>query len=318
MGEHEWLTSEDPAAMLRYLKEEFVGYPFIPYPEKGEQRWVPRQQPLISDRQKRMWVFAMRSEESLARQKEGRLPVRWFDTELTDLAELDGCAMNWASGTDSRIWVPMAYRAHLLREIVGNPFRPVRLGFQCERCCGTGIQAAGLWNCATGKRDSEPGVCTSCSGLGQLCSWLTPTVKQLAQAIYDGKKCDSCECERGWIEDTGGVTPWGEPIEEWFPCPACNGTGRLDCWDDMPILADALEESGCTDEEILHHCRGEERCPADCQKTSPSGKYCHYEDAGPYESKWHKCQTCKATGWIPLRGPHVRGCWVVDLILGHE
>jgi hypothetical protein len=39
----------------------------------------------------------------------------------------------------------------------------------------------------------------------------------------------------------------------------------------MPILADALEDAGCGDEEVLAHCRGP--------------------------------------------GPHVRGCWVVDLVL---
>jgi len=43
-------------------------------------------------------------------------------------------------------------------------------------------------------------------------------------------------------------------------------------FDRMPILADALEEAGCTDSNILDHCRGP--------------------------------------------GPHVRGCWVVDLLLG--
>jgi hypothetical protein len=42
----------------------------------------------------------------------------------------------------------------------------------------------------------------------------------------------------------------------------------------MPILADALQDAGCADENILSHCRGP--------------------------------------------GPHVRGCWVVDLILGKE
>jgi hypothetical protein len=42
----------------------------------------------------------------------------------------------------------------------------------------------------------------------------------------------------------------------------------------LPILADALEDAGCTDSEILDHCRG--------------------------------------------RGPHVRGCWVVDLLLSKE
>lgn len=45
-------------------------------------------------------------------------------------------------------------------------------------------------------------------------------------------------------------------------------------FDCLPILADALEESGCTDTDVLNHCR----------------------------------QT----------GEHVRGCWVVDLILGKE
>jgi hypothetical protein len=42
----------------------------------------------------------------------------------------------------------------------------------------------------------------------------------------------------------------------------------------MPILADALQEAGCTSAEILDHCRGP--------------------------------------------GPHVRGCWVVDLLLAKE
>jgi hypothetical protein len=45
-------------------------------------------------------------------------------------------------------------------------------------------------------------------------------------------------------------------------------------FDRMPILADALEEAGCDDADILNHCRGP--------------------------------------------GPHVKGCWVVDLVLGKE
>jgi hypothetical protein len=45
-------------------------------------------------------------------------------------------------------------------------------------------------------------------------------------------------------------------------------------FDRMPILADALEDAGCTNEEVLAHCRGE--------------------------------------------GPHVRGCWVVDMLLARR
>ena len=41
---------------------------------------------------------------------------------------------------------------------------------------------------------------------------------------------------------------------------------------DLPILADALEDAGCDDAELLTHCRSQ--------------------------------------------GEHVRGCWIVDAILG--
>ena len=43
-------------------------------------------------------------------------------------------------------------------------------------------------------------------------------------------------------------------------------------FDRLPILADALQDAGCDNEDVLTHCRG--------------------------------------------TGPHARGCWVVDLILG--
>jgi hypothetical protein len=45
-------------------------------------------------------------------------------------------------------------------------------------------------------------------------------------------------------------------------------------FDRLPILADALQDAGCDNADILDHCRG--------------------------------------------LGPHVRGCWVVDLLLGKE
>jgi len=45
-------------------------------------------------------------------------------------------------------------------------------------------------------------------------------------------------------------------------------------FDRLPILADALEDAGCDNLDLLAHCRGD--------------------------------------------GPHVRGCWVVDLVLGKE
>jgi hypothetical protein len=69
-------------------------------------------------------------------------------------------------------------------------------------------------------------------------SWSSGTVPKLAQHIYDGRRLPD---------------------------------GTLEA-DQIAVLADALEEAGCTDSEMLNHGRGP--------------------------------------------GPHVRGCWVVDLILG--
>jgi hypothetical protein len=64
-------------------------------------------------------------------------------------------------------------------------------------------------------------------------AWLTASVRQLAQAIYDDR-----------------------------------------AFDRLPILADALEDVGCDNADVLGHCR--------------------------------------------QGGEHVRGCWVVDLVLGRE
>jgi hypothetical protein len=84
-------------------------------------------------------------------------------------------------------------QSHLLRDIFGNPYRPVAVEL----------------------------------------AWRTDTVLQLAQGIYDER-----------------------------------------AFDRLPILADALEEAGCTSADMLGHLRG--------------------------------------------TGPHVRGCWAVDLVLAKE
>jgi hypothetical protein len=81
--------------------------------------------------------------------------------------------------------------AYYLRDIIGNPFRPVTFDI----------------------------------------NWRTSTVIALARSVYESR----------------GYGP-------------------------MPLLADALQDAGCENEEILNHCRSAD--------------------------------------------PHVRGCWVVELILG--
>src|SRR5206468_3628418 len=86
-------------------------------------------------------------------------------------------------------------------------------------------------------------------------------------------------------------------------CPDCSGTGTtsdgmLDP-DRLVILADALEDAGCTDEPLLRHLRGWERCPC-------LGKRC-CELADDPDPRWraaHRCVLCDGVGWRPLPGPH--------------
>jgi hypothetical protein len=105
----------------------------------------------------------------------------------------------WAGNVAERLGIiPVAsaagyVHAALLRDIFGNPFRPVL---------------------------ADP-------------SWHTSTVVALARGMYESRNFSA-----------------------------------------MPILADALQDAGCDNSDILNHCRG--------------------------------------------TGPHVRGCWVVDLVLGKE
>ncbi len=105
-------------------------------------------------------------------------------------------AAKWAPNLGSRVESADKARAtqgHLLRDIFGNPLRPITLDL----------------------------------------NWRTSTVVALAQGIYQERDFSA-----------------------------------------MPILADALQDAGCENADILDHCRGP--------------------------------------------GPHVRGCWVVDLVLGKE
>lgn len=90
-------------------------------------------------------------------------------------------------------------------------------------------------------------------------------------------------------------------------------------WDEMSMLADMLEEAGCTEQHMIQHCRGKEMC------TTCRGKgvlKCVVVDSWIKENEDglvdKDCDLCKATGWIPLRSPYLRGDWVLDLLMGKE
>jgi hypothetical protein len=237
MTETEWLTSEDPRTMLEAL-----------HGSQGLQMYYNsgRPYPCVSDRKLRLFARACNAPDP-----------HWDDlvgpAASSSFSPLDAArySVSITAGPDHAIGPSSAEnveRAALLREIVGNPWRPV------------------------------PKLPTT---LGM------DVARDIAQAIYDDY-----------------------------------------AFDRLPILADALEDARCDDAAILDHCRGVETCPA-CEvvvkgeggksKLRVSGVMIQMGDAAPSKQVFlPTCDRCHGTGRVPLRAPHVRGCWAIDLILGKK
>jgi hypothetical protein len=102
--------------------------------------------------------------------------------------------------------------------------------------------------------------------------WLDSAAEEQAALVRDifGNPFRPVAVDAAWLAWQGGtVARLAEAVYEDRVLPA--GTLRADR---VAVLADALEDAGCTNTSILAHCRGP--------------------------------------------GPHVRGCWVIDLLLAKE
>lgn len=229
MTEAQWLASTDPWAMLRALSPGYGDVGFV-YPGRvGEMAYR------ASDRKLRLFACTCSA-------------LAGFTYDEEEYQDHPGAAFDWAIHQTSG--VRSEQKAVLLRDIFGNPWRPV------------------LFRDSNGRLLQKTGD-TAMAVSGWL-TWNDATVPRIAQAIYDEQR-----------------------------------------FEEMPILADALEEAGCDNEAILRHCRSEERCQ-DC-----SGKG-QASDSDRFGWWMAECETCRGTGGQPLLGPHVRGCWVLDLLLGKE
>ncbi len=186
MTESEWLSSTDVAAMLEWA----LHAPSPPAPLR-----------FISERKLRLFACACCYGVSAELGRDAEQLVEWNKAPADFPASW---ARAWAG---EQIAPKQEKRAAILRDLVGNPFRPVVIA-PVDRVI-----------------------------LNEKPSW--HTVLALVRAAYETKGDD----------------------------------GILDT-DRLAVLADALEDEGCNDADLLGHLRG--------------------------------------------KGPHYRGCWAVDLLLGQE
>jgi hypothetical protein len=144
---------------------------------------------------------------------------------------------------------------------------------------GEPVYDPSYWACETDLQDVVEGSAGYAANLSTRC--IAEDVNDI-DAQREKKRNGESDVQLTVLHDIVGPLPF-RPILLHPACLVWNDSLirklALGIYDDrafdlLPILADALEEAGCTDADILAHCRGP--------------------------------------------GPHVRGCWVVDLLLGKE
>jgi hypothetical protein len=209
--------------------------------------------------------------------------------------------------------------AAILRDVAGNPWRPVTLPDEalCRRCLS--------WFAPAKKRHYQCPACDAPGPFTRACRWLTPTVLSLAHAAYDerpGRACEKCGGDgfdgRRADDDQYACAGCGRPAGQYGhhserskrlecpECPTCRGTGRFEDGTLDPhrlaVLADALEEAGCPQRVTCHGCDNESGYRIHCDVCEGKG----HAGTLPHPLLAH----------LRSPGPHVRGCWCVDLILG--
>ncbi len=284
--EQQWLTSEDPYRMLASLCRDW---------DKGEEYYA------ISDRKLRLYASACWRHlwKTPAEQAEAAAVEAWADGGLPPPA-IPVHWVNQPSAADSArdaaqsMWPRDARRgADLLREIVGSPFREVRF------CGSASLHPDHL----------DRGL-------------LTPTVVSLVHAAYDERQtrqCESCEGKgEYWHAGFRGSRTTLIKCEDCPSLDAHHGTGQveegyLDPFRLM-VLADALEEAGCptptgrrTRSDVIRQ-RANAVAGGCCNRFADYQGCTCLEEAEPDSILTH----------LRSPGPHVRGCWVLDLLLGYN
>jgi hypothetical protein len=332
-SETDWFSSVDPAAMLAHVHGKVSDRKFRLFAVACcYQVWHL----LTDERSSRAVEVASRFADGEATENER---FRAWDTAIFETSGLVFAAARCADD-DAHIhlspgivcnaveqWFPFASQVALLRDIVGNPWRPIR----CSWCAGDGLAS----------HEDDERKCGVCGGSGGLpLRWLTPLVVSLATAAYSEPSPADLPCPACRGKGRRRAVPVAPDSER--SCPECGGKGRvanpfpgvLDP-DRLAVLADSLEEAGLSPEEEspCPTCRPYHNDPRNPWGVGPGYHPERDPASGRHEGAWTNCKTCNSRGGNhagtvrkPSRllthlrepGPHVKGCHVIDALLGKE
>jgi hypothetical protein len=273
MTESEWLACPEPFAPYEFLRDETVTY------KTRWQGWVTVRRYAVSERKLRLFVCAccarvehllpMEEARRLLRAAEEYADGRFSDPDL-EAAERACDAASQSRREVAAPWLSHEREAVYAATYVSRSEAAGRLGtLVAARRARAG---AAVWQrhveSLGGVLRVKPGEFAPLEAVVRTCDRSHMTEQLAAEARHQAEL----------LRDVVG-NPFrpGHADPTWFARNA-NTVGRVakaiyeeQRFQDLPVLADALEDAGCTDVEILSHCRG--------------------------------------------RGPHARGCWVIDQVL---
>lgn len=284
MTEEQWLKGQSAEAMLKFVQEVHA----------SSQPPVR----LASNRQLRLFLAACyrastHDDNKFACDKEkmavdaeawaetGDLPKNrehWLYYD--DLARLAHCVLVYTG--------PGRYSADVLRDILDNPYDAMRYNIrECPRCSGimrfydTPDLARGQWQCESCTRlEADDGEFTLAFRTGRCVQpgWLTTDLEQLALAAWDSQRAD------GTLD------------------PAA-----------LSVLADRVEEDDWP-QELCRHCLGTGNREVVLPTWWPDPRPHTRCDPKTCQARWPN----RVLRHLRAPGPHVRGCWAVDLLSRKE
>lgn len=295
MTEQQWMSSASPSEMLEWWnkRQASAERPIFPSKDARKLRLFAAQ------------CYRMATSARTLKDEGVMVAERWAETgepppdernvrndwaiNMADAAEHARAALQWSEMWDKRA----AEKAALMRDLFGNPFRPF-----CWCGASTGC---------------DPNKCHERKRL------LTPQVVSLAAAAYgEGTKvCKRCRLP-GWEQSGRGLGKVAKRSSRRLVAEMDDTRlpdGSLDPFL-LALVADALEEAGTSEPCI--HCQGKGYHQTGLVRCDGEGIHDSRAKIG--------CIACEGSGYMThsivahLRspGPHVRGCWATDPILGRS